>query len=314
MIPRTAKIIRSPGVAAVIITAALAGPRLAPAAPPAPASLALRRVSRLVRSYARVTRIHCVAVSSGHFTVTPKMARYAKSGRFANSYEFWGDRKLYRINFVFKHPRGFSSEDFEAAYDGRRYQYLDLTSRALSVSRSRPSRKKMLPAALNPLMAFLVFMEPQPPGPQARPIDFSEVLARPGRVIRKAHLLSAKVSSKGRLVAQFPGGRLQGRPVVYTVIFRRTAPRFLPTRIELGPKGGASLLIYTFSKYRTVRVGSSRSYLPQGFRTAVYGKHGVLVAAIRTEIVYRSINKPLRPDTFTINSKLGSEVHDNGRH
>jgi|GEM_PF-4976908 len=276
------------------------------------AALASRRIARLVRNYSLVTTIHFVATAKGRMVVTPQMARYTKSGVIEKRYEFWGKGKLYRISFAFAHPRAFSSEDFQAAYNGHSYQYLVSAIGALSVSSLPPKRNTMLPESLNPLVAPLVFLDPQPSSPAHRPVSFWDAAGKPQSVLAKLRVLSARRVGHDGLNATIAGGALRGKRTYYHVFFKQSPPRFLPDRVRLTTRSGTKLLSYTFSKYKMVRRGKVKIYLPEIYRTAMYGHRGAKVAAERTKIDFGAVNRPLRPNVFTINYKLAKSIFDNG--
>ncbi len=201
-------------------------------------------------------------------------------------YTFFAKGISYRELYLVARPHTLRSLDCLTAFDGKRFEFLYLPSRSLSISKAPPAGDSN-PDMPNPLVLPLMFLARQP---KVRTYNFAADWANfrqhGGRLLRR---ILSKVRGG---TARFQPGR-GGRGAVLTVSYRSQlfkvrflrSPDFLPRSIVLTFDGKNKAPVkYRFRYRKFGPPGGSLLYLPVG----VAGVAGPLGAQPQVRSAYVS--------------------------
>lgn len=137
---------------------------------------------------------------------------------------------------------------YEIAFDGNRWQMFDREAGLLSYQRAEPTMNPM--GIPNPMMLVWDFLSPDSDSCAACRLDLTD-LASPQVWARVGSMRVAGLDAAGAIIADFPGGMLEGREFTYRVKFLGEPNRRTPATIERLALDGSTLTRMSLRDYQT---------------------------------------------------------------
>lgn len=262
-------------------------------------------LENLRRKYTSVNSVHIVAdakitVYGGNFAV----------GR--GSFEYWAEGFRYRIKCSTDKPLKLNS-DVDIAYNGERFQFLDVAAGTLSFSSTEDFRSH---AALpNPFFLPVDFLSRSDDDCGLCKLRLSDVKSENERWSRRAQALEKKAErydSSNNLVTELemPGGTTQKTPFNLRVTMHgpdeETAWPLQIEKIDLNRRVRASV---SFKDYQE----SSPLRLPRDIAVIVYDEKGNPTFRLEYTVTLTEINQQLDPGIFTISFDDAEGVWDSDK-
>lgn len=275
---------------------------------------AMNLVRDMLRNYGRMKTVHFSAVVRGRLIARPGKTAHGGVHAILAHYVFWGSGERYREVFRVLEPAAWSADDFQSAYDGKRYQFLSEPSHTLFISKHFP-KGAVTPAIPNPLAQPAMFLADFPLPPGHPNMTFAILATGAGRLSRLflgrfMHGGKFRAAAEGRPAElQVSAGGHGNARLIYQVSFARR-PGFLPAEIRVVDHSGRTLIINKFRRYLKLGPAGARCYIASEIISVVRAKGAI--PGMRTVISLRGllVGPPLPPNILTINFRLANAILD----
>lgn len=267
---------------------------------------------KAVRSLERV-RDKYFAVKSVHLAADVKLTMYGSDFRTGSgTYEYWAEGDRYRIKSRTDKHLGLKS-DSDAAYDGKRYYFLD--SRLKILSYQQKDVPKTFAALPNPLFLpvdYLSNNDDECVLCASRLSDFKTENVRVSNRIKSLSVKSERRDDTGELVRdiEMPGGKAENQDFHLALrMLEVDEERVRPLHIKRLTPSGRMLSSLSFTDFTHNALGD----FPRAITVRAFDEQGGL--ALQAEFIVRTleVNEPIADNTFSISFDEAETVWDSDR-
>ncbi|HLL69890.1 MAG TPA: hypothetical protein VK363_00570 [Pyrinomonadaceae bacterium] len=265
---------------------------------------------KAVRSLERM-REKYVAVKSVHLVADVKLTLYGSDFRTGSgTFEYWAEGERYKIKSRTDKHLGLKS-DSDAAYDGKRYYFLDPKLKVLSYQQK--DVPKTFAALPNPLFLPVDYLSDEDDDCVLCAPRLSDFKTENVRVSNRIKSLLVKSEQRdqntGELVRdiEMPGGKTNNQAIHLALrMLEVNEERVRPLHIKRITPDGKVISSLSFADFTRNALGD----FPRAITVRAFDEKGDL--ALLAEFIVRTleVNEPLASNTFTISFDEAESVWD----
>ena len=226
-----------------------------------------------------------------------------------NHYEYWANNQgHYRINSFY--DSNDMPDAFDFAYNGNLFQVFDKRASLFRFSQKDPEQNPLAPE--NPLFAPLLFLGRNDDNCPACVLKLADATNNKTweEKTNNATVVTPSDQTPGQIVAEIPGGVMDGKDFVFHVYFSDN-PDDLPSKINWIDTAGNIIFQTEISAYKPVDLNGKQTYWPKSVhQSSIDAQGNILLVELNAEIELLQINEELPPDIFTIDPSSANAIWD----
>ena len=266
------------------------------------------RLKELKDQYQSIDSIHLKASTDATVDLALIGGEPGTTDVVHNTYEYWAKDRNYRFKSFYE-SKTMPRMHWDVAYNGTFFQMYDREISRFTFGREDKDPVPMAP--VNPLYHPLTFLSRNDDNCRTCTLKLIDVTNDNiwEKKIAKAKLITTSDQTPGQMVAEFPGGVMDGKDFVFHVYFGDN-PDWLPVRINRVETNGTVITSTVIEEYESVTIDGRILYLPKSVDWTLPSEEGRLPIRFRTNVEQCQINKELPPDIFTIDYSSADIVWD----